>query len=192
MSYAKWKNQNQSIATATVTTVATLEQKTGFKDDTKLLTVAKAASVAVAAGENQKKSEPTTKIKPPPQIPIFGGGYSVILANSTNRQTVKLNHPKVEAQQHTANDSPPYSTDELLTYYEKPLFHHLLNCPYCHIERAEYCVNGYANGSVYDALLLNREDAQAMRTSLALRVDKALISGDRRYIPSSIKNGDKL
>ena len=93
-------------------------------------------------------------------------------------------------QQRTANDSPPYSTNELLNYYEKSLFHHLLACPYCHIERAEYCVNGYANGSIYDALLLNREDAHAIRESLALRIDKALISGYRRYIPFSIENGD--
>ena len=94
-------------------------------------------------------------------------------------------------QQHTANNSPPYSTNELLNYYEKSLFHHLLACPYCHIERAEYCVNGYANGSIYDALLLNREDAHAIRESLALRIDKALISGYRRYIPFSIENGDQ-
>lgn len=94
-------------------------------------------------------------------------------------------------QQHTANDSPPYSTNELLNYYEKPLFNHLLTCPYCHIEKAQYCINGYAMGSVYNALLLNREDAQAIRASLALRVDKALISGHRRYIPFSIENGDQ-
>ena len=94
-------------------------------------------------------------------------------------------------QQRTANDSPPYSTNELLNYYEKPLFNHLLTCPYCHIEKAQYCINGYAMGSVYDALLLNREDAQAIRASLALRVDKALISGHRRYIPFSIENRDQ-
>lgn len=94
-------------------------------------------------------------------------------------------------QQRTANDSPPYSTNELLNYYEKPLFNHLLTCPYCHIEKVQYCINGYAMGSVYDALLLNREDAQAIRASLALRVDKALISGHRRYIPFSIENGDQ-
>lgn len=32
-------------------------------------------------------------------------------------------------------------------------------------------------GSVYDALLLNRDDAQARREDLALRIDRACISG---------------
>ena len=77
----------------------------------------------------------------------------------------------------------PYTQDELLTHYEKPLFTHLLACPYCHVLRGEYCTNGYAIGSVYDALLLNRDDAQARRESLALRVDRALIQGRSVYVP---------
>ena len=87
MSYAKWKNQNQSIATATVATVATLEQKIGFESDKKLSSVAKVASVAVAASENKKKSEPLPKIEPLSKSPVFGGGNSVILANGANQQT---------------------------------------------------------------------------------------------------------
>jgi|GEM_PF-6520074 len=71
----------------------------------------------------------------------------------------------------------PYTAIELLTHYEKPLFNHLLACPYCHVEKAQYCASGYAMGSVYDTLLLNRDDAQARRESLALRVDRACISG---------------
>lgn len=77
----------------------------------------------------------------------------------------------------------PYTTTELLNHYEKPLFNHLLACPYCHIEKAQYCINGYAMGSVYDALLLNREDAQLRRESLALQVDRACISGRSVYVP---------
>ncbi|HMU88815.1 MAG TPA: hypothetical protein PKC11_14485, partial [Agitococcus sp.] len=77
----------------------------------------------------------------------------------------------------------PYATDELITHYEKPLFYHLLACPYCHILRGEYCTNGYAIGSLYDALLLNRDDAQARRESLALRVDRALIQGRSVFVP---------
>lgn len=73
-------------------------------------------------------------------------------------------------------DGQPYTTDELLTRYERPLFNHLLACPYCHIKKAQYCAKGYGMGSVYDALLLNRDDTQLRRESLALRVDKALIS----------------
>ncbi len=75
----------------------------------------------------------------------------------------------------------PYTATELLTHYEKPLFNHLLACPYCHVEKAQYCLNGYAMGSVYDALLLNRDDAQARRESLALQVDRACISGRRAF-----------
>jgi len=77
---------------------------------------------------------------------------------------------------HIATDSPP-TTNELLRHYEKPLFNHLLACPYCHVEKAQYCLNGYAMGSVYDALLLCRDDAQAKRANLALRVDRAKIKG---------------
>jgi hypothetical protein len=77
----------------------------------------------------------------------------------------------------------PYTATELLTHYEKPLFNHLLACPYCHVEKAQYCLNGYAMGSVYDALLLNRDDAQARRESLALQVDRACISGRSVYVP---------
>jgi hypothetical protein len=40
-------------------------------------------------------------------------------------------------------------------------------------------------GSVYDALLLNRDDAQARRESLALRVDRACISGRSVFVPFS-------
>jgi len=84
----------------------------------------------------------------------------------------------------------PCTTTDLLTHYEKPLLNHLLACPYCYIQKAQYCSNGYAIGSVYDALLLVCEDAQARREDLALRIDKACISGNQRYIPfggSSVK-----
>ena len=77
----------------------------------------------------------------------------------------------------------PYTATELLSHYEKPLYNHLLTCPYCHVEKAQYCLNGYAMGSVYDALLLNRDDAQARRESLALQVDRACISGRSVYVP---------
>ena len=91
-------------------------------------------------------------------------------------QLLKKERPPLE-------EVKPYTQDELLTHYEKPLFTHLLACPYCHILRGEYCINGYAMGSVYDALLLNRDDAQARRESLALRVDRALIQGRSVFVP---------
>lgn len=71
----------------------------------------------------------------------------------------------------------PYTATELLTHYEKPLFNHLLACPYCHVEAAQYCVQGNELGSMYDALLVDIGDTLARRANLALRVDKARISG---------------
>ncbi|MBK8326998.1 MAG: hypothetical protein IPL02_08305 [Moraxellaceae bacterium] len=71
----------------------------------------------------------------------------------------------------------PSEINSLVERYEKPLFYHALDCSICHIEKARYCANGYAIGSVYDALLLVCEDAQARREDLALRIDRACISG---------------
>lgn len=70
-----------------------------------------------------------------------------------------------------------YTAIELLTRCEEPLFNHLLNCSICHIERGEYCLQGKERGKNYDDVLLPSDDALAKRESLALRVDKALISG---------------
>ena len=66
---------------------------------------------------------------------------------------------------------------------EELLYNHLLTCPYCHILRGEYCLYGAELGKAYDALLLNRDDAQARRESLALQVDGARISGRSVYVP---------
>ncbi len=190
MTFAKWKNQKSLPATATLATFATHEQKTGFKN----LTVASVATVAVATGENEKVLMSVCEIELNKLSALGGGDNFVISANNTNAQAANDPPPKgealpvipksvrqVEPPKHTATHSQPYATDELLTRYEKPLFNHLLACPYCHVLRGEYCINGYAMGSVYDALLLNRDDAQARRESLALRVDRACISGRRAF-----------
>jgi hypothetical protein len=78
----------------------------------------------------------------------------------------------IQGQNYTPNE-----INSLIERYEKPLFYHALDCSICHIEKAQYCDNGYAIGSVYDALLLVCEDAQARREDLALRIDRACISG---------------
>jgi hypothetical protein len=78
----------------------------------------------------------------------------------------------IQGQNYTASE-----INSLIERYEKPLFYHALDCSICHIEKARYCANGYAIGSVYDALLLVCEDAQARREDLALRIDRACISG---------------
>ena len=194
MTFAKWKNQKSLPATATLATFATHEQKIGFKN----LTVASVATVAVATGENEKVLMSVCEIELNKLSALGGGDNFVISANNTNAQAANDPPPKgealpvipksvrqVEPPKHTATHSQPYATDELLTRYEKPLFNHLLACPYCHIEKAQYCTKGYAMGSVYDALLLNRDDAQARRESLALRVDRACISGRSVYVSFS-------
>jgi len=66
---------------------------------------------------------------------------------------------------------------------EELLYNHLLTCPYCHVEAEQYCLYGAELGKAYDALLLNRDDAQARRESLALQVDRACISGRSVYVP---------
>ena len=143
--------------------------------------------------EESSRPEVLGEVKPEPQkngaAPKFygddifpkNGDNRVGRNNSFNQRKEPLVHQQgecepVQAQPHTATE-----LNTLLTRYEKALFHHLLACPYCHIEKAQYCVSGYAMGSVYDALLLNRDDAQARRESLALRVDRACISGRRAF-----------
>ena len=77
----------------------------------------------------------------------------------------------------------PSEINSLIERYEKPLFYHALDCSICHIQKAQYCANGYAIGSVYDALLLVCEDAQARRREdLALRIDRACISGRSVFV----------
>jgi len=66
---------------------------------------------------------------------------------------------------------------------EELLYNHLLTCPLCYVEAAQYCLYGDELGKQYDALLLKQEDAQAKRKALALQVDRACISGNKRYIP---------
>lgn len=60
---------------------------------------------------------------------------------------------------------------------EELLYNHLLTCPLCYVEAAQYCLYGDELGKQYDALLLKQEDAQAKRKALALQVDRACISG---------------
>ena len=85
---------------------------------------------------------------------------------------LKTERINIQGQRYTTSE-----INSLVERYEKPLFYHALDCPTCHIQKARYCANGYAIGSVYDALLLVCEDAQARREDLALRIDRACISG---------------
>ena len=113
---------------------------------------------------------------------------SLLAANDHYEKfVVEKSYPQTEDGQHYPKSvvKKSHATNELLTHYEKPLFYHLLACSYCHVLRGEYCASGYAMGSVYDALLLNRDDAQARREDLALRIDRACISGRSVFVPFS-------
>jgi len=66
---------------------------------------------------------------------------------------------------------------------EELLYNHLLTCPLCYVEAAQYCLYGDELGKQYDALLLNSEHAQERRTALVMQVDRANITGNKRYIP---------
>ena len=71
---------------------------------------------------------------------------------------------------------------------EELLYNHLLTCPLCYVETAQYCLYGDELGKQYDALLLKQEDAQAKRKALALQVDRACISGRSVYVPFGVSN----
>ena len=66
---------------------------------------------------------------------------------------------------------------------EELLYNHLLTCPLCHVEAAQYCLYGDELGKQYDVLLLNSEHSQERRTALVIQVDRANITGNKRYIP---------
>ena len=66
---------------------------------------------------------------------------------------------------------------------EELLYTHLLTCPLCHVKAKQYCLYGVELGKQYDALLLNSEHAQERRTALVMQVDRANITGNKRYIP---------
>ena len=63
---------------------------------------------------------------------------------------------------------------------EDLLYNHLLTCAWCHIEAAQYCLQGDELGKAYDELLQAYDDAQDKRQALSLRVDKAKIARSYR------------
>jgi hypothetical protein len=89
--------------------------------------------------------------------------------------TADLTHP-LHAEPITATE-----LNALLVSIEKPLFYHLLDCSICHVAAGQYCADGVALGHIYDALLVDMADAQAIRQRFVLAVDGACISDHRRY-----------
>lgn len=79
-----------------------------------------------------------------------------------------------------AIENTPYSASELndlLSRYEKKLFYHLVECVACSFMDSQYCVDAFAIGSSYDAMLLVFDDAASKRDALITQVIKARISG---------------
>ena len=76
-------------------------------------------------------------------------------------------------------ENAPYSTvelNDLLSRYEKKLFYHLVDCVACSFMESRYCVDAFAIGSSYDAMLLVFDDAASKREALLNAVIRARIS----------------
>jgi len=100
----------------------------------------------------------------------------------------ELNYP--QHQTNTATDQETLKETDPDLYVliygkstEELLYNHLLTCPLCHVVAEQYCLYGAELGKAYDALLLNSEHAQERRTALVMQVDRANITGNKRYIP---------
>jgi len=85
----------------------------------------------------------------------------------------------------TPIENTPYSASELndlLSRYEKKLFHHLVDCVACSFMESRYCVDAFAIGSSYDAMLLCFDDAASKKDALLNTVIRARISGRSVFI----------
>jgi len=79
----------------------------------------------------------------------------------------------------------PYTQSELhdlISLYEKKLFHHLVDCVACSFMESRYCVDAFAIGSSYDAILLVFDDAASKREALLNTVIRARISGRKVFV----------
>ena len=82
-------------------------------------------------------------------------------------------------------ENAPYSKvelNDLLKPYEKKLFYHLVDCVACYFMESRYCVDAFAIGSSYDAMLLVFEDATSKREALLNAVIRARISGRKVFV----------
>ena len=110
----------------------------------------------------------------PHKIPTIATIATIAEVESTKQLAANDQEAQEEADWHEFLYGK--STEELL-------YNHLLTCPLCYVEAAQYCLYGDELGKQYDALLLKQEDAQAKRKALALQVDRACISGRSVYVP---------
>ena len=110
----------------------------------------------------------------PHKIPTIATIATIAEVESTKQLAANDQEAQEEADWHEFIYGK--STEELL-------YNHLLTCPLCHVKVKQYCLYGDELGKQYDALLLNSEHAQERRTALVMQVDRANITGNKRYIP---------
>ena len=110
----------------------------------------------------------------PPFNPITATTATTAGIESTKQLAANDQDAQEEADWHEFIYGKP--TEELL-------YNHLLTCPLCHVKAKQYCLYGVELGKQYDALLLNSEHSQERRTALVMQVDRANITGNKRYIP---------
>jgi len=124
-----------------------------------------AAIVAISAIDDKET---------PHKIPTIATIATIAEVESTKQLAANDQEAQEEADWHEFIYGK--STEELL-------YNHLLTCPLCHVEAAQYCLYGDELGKQYDVLLLNSEHSQERRTALVMQVDRANITGNKRYIP---------
>ena len=176
MAFANWKSKKSQSATATLATVATHKGKTGDY-------LPSVATVATVAGLESLKSDRYAHL-----ITCQQCEHLTLTCHCRVKPQYK---PMIEAMRDCASfetlqgervaiENAPYSASELnalLSRYEKKLFHHLVDCVACSLLDSRYCVDAFAIGSSYDAILLVFDDANAKREVLLTQVIRARISG---------------
>jgi len=124
-----------------------------------------AAIVAISAIDDKET---------PHKIPTIATIATIAEVESTKQLAANDQEAQEEADWHEFIYGKP--TEELL-------YNHLLTCPLCHVKVKQYCLYGDELGKQYDVLLLNSEHSQERRTALVMQVDRANITGNKRYIP---------
>ena len=181
MAFANWKTKKSQSATATLATVATHEEKTGDY-------LPSVATVATVAGLESLKSDRYILLITCQQCKhLSTTGYCKVKPQYKPQPEAIRDCASFEAIQgeRTPIDNTPYSASELndlLSRYEKKLFYHLVECVACSFMDSRYCVDAFAIGSSYDAMLLVFDDAASKRDALLNAVIRARISGRKVFV----------
>lgn len=135
------------------------------------------------------------------RLSVNGGNLELVpFSRLTADQCTQIRQYKADLMALAANDQEAQEEADWHEFLygkstEELLYNHLLTCPLCYVEAAQYCLYGVELGKQYDALLLKQEDAQAKRKALALQVDRACISGRsvlNRVTHASVLNRSKM